>query len=280
MEYLVHLLQSFILGIIQGITEFLPISSTAHLHIAAKLFGWTLFDNKPFIGSIQFGSVAAVVIYFWKDLRTIFAGSWQAYQAKDWGREEWRIFAGVAIGTIPILIGGFLLKGVLNQEGSLINSVQVIAIASIVMAILMGVAEKIGSRDRDFKQLQIQDGILMGLGEMLALVPGVSRSGSTLTAGLFLGLTRRTAARFSFLLGIPALTIATFYEFFKEVLGKLSISYIGFVIVGAISAFIFSYLAIAWLLKFFQTNSTWIFVWYRLAFGLLILIGAAFNLLK
>lgn len=153
-----------------------------------------------------------------------------------------------------------------------------IAIASIVMSLLLGAAERFGSRKRDFGHLQVSDGILMGLGQMLALIPGVSRSGSTLTAGLFLGLERPTAARFSFLLGIPALTISTLYEFFTEVLGsQISLLQVG---VGTISAFVFSYLSIAWLLGYLQNRNVWIFVWYRLGFGLLILGAIARGLLQ
>lgn len=152
-----------------------------------------------------------------------------------------------------------------------------IAIASIVMALLLGAAEQLGSRKRNFHNLTVRDGILMGLGQMLALVPGVSRSGSTITTGLFLGLERPTAARFSFLLGIPALTIATLYEFFKEALGEIDLA---LVVVGTLSAFLFSYISIAWLLRYLQTKNTWIFVWYRLAFGVSILAAIVAGVLK
>jgi len=153
----------------------------------------------------------------------------------------------------------------------------VIAIASIVMATLLGLAEVWGRRKRNFDNLEIKDGILVGLGQMLALVPGVSRSGSTLTTALFLGLERQPAARFSFLLGIPTLTIATLYQSLKA-LG--SIQDILSLLVGIFSAFIFSYLAIAWLLRYLQRQSTWIFVWYRLGLGVVILLAIATKLWK
>lgn len=274
---LVGLFQAFILGIVQGLTEFLPISSTAHLEVFTKALDWEMVAGKPFLATIQFGSVIAVLIYFWKDLTIIFTGGLKAIREKDWEREEWKIIVGIAVGTLPILLGGFLLKNALNDEKSSINSMTTIAIVSIVMALLLGLAEQLGKRKRNFENLQIQDGILMGLGQMLALVPGVSRSGSTITTGLFLGLERQTAARFSFLLGIPALGIATLYQFFKEALGKIDIS---LVIVGTLSAFVFSYLSIAWLLGFLQRQSTWVFVWYRLAFGLTILSALATGLLR
>lgn len=274
---LVGLFQAFILGIVQGLTEFLPISSTAHLEVFTKALNWKMVAGKPFLATIQFGSVIAVLIYFWKDITQIFTGGLKAIREKDWEREEWKIIVGIAVGTLPILVGGLLLKNALNDEKSSINSMTTIAIVSIVMALLLGLAEQIGKRKRNFENLQIQDGILMGLGQMLALVPGVSRSGSTITSALFLGLERQTAARFSFLLGIPALGIATLYQFFNEALGKIDIS---LVIVGTLSTFVFSYLSIAWLLGFLQRQSTWVFVWYRLAFGVAILSAIATGLLR
>ncbi|WP_138505118.1 undecaprenyl-diphosphate phosphatase [Nostoc sp. PA-18-2419] len=263
-----QLFQAFILGIVQGITEFLPISSTAHLQVFTQAFHWETLGSKAFLATIQFGSVIAVLIYFWTDITLILTGGWKAIRQKDWQREEWKLLVGIAIGTLPALVGGFILKKALNDENSTINSMTTIAIASIVMALLLGTAEKLGSRKRDFNSVTIVDGLLIGLGQMLALVPGVSRSGSTLTTGLFLGLERQTAARFSFLLGIPTLTIATLYEFFKEALGKIDLVV---VLVGTLSAFVFSYISIAWLLRYLQTKNTWIFVWYRLGFGAVIL---------
>jgi undecaprenyl-diphosphatase len=271
-------LQAFILGIVQGITEFLPISSTAHLLVLTKAMGWSLLGEKYFVDAIQFGSVLAVLIYFWADLRKIATGSWSAFQKKDWQREEWKIFVGIAIGTLPALLGGLAFKKLLPETTKLfLEGALVIALMSITMATLLGFAEKMGSRKRGFDAVEIRDGILVGLGQMLALIPGVSRSGATLTTGLFLGLQRQTAARLSFLLGFPTLTIATLVQAkgalqHPEVIGPL--------LVGIVSAFIFSYLSIAWLLRFLQTNDSWIFVWYRLAFGLSILSAIALNFMS
>ena len=274
---ILQIIQAFILGIVQGITEFLPISSTAHLQVFTKALGWELLGEKSFVATIQFGSVIAVLIYFWKDISIILTGGWVAFQEKDWRREEWQLLVAVALGTLPALVGGFLLKKALNDQNSAINSMTTIAIDSIVMALLLGAAEKFGSRKRDFNSLKIRDGLLIGLGQMLALAPGVSRSGATLTTALFLGLQRQTAAKFSFLLGIPTLTIATLYEFVKEALGKIDLVLVG---VGTLSAFIFSYISIAWLLRYLQRKDTWIFVWYRLAFGVAILSAIAAGMLK
>lgn len=272
-----QIVQAFILGIVQGLTEFLPISSTAHLEVFTKAFGWELLGQKSFVATIQFGSVIAVLIYFRQEIIQILTGSWTAFRQKDWRRDEWQLLVGIAIGTLPILVVGFLLKDALNDETSAINSMVTIAIDSIVLAALLGAAEKLGSRKRNFQDLKIQDGLLIGLGQMLALAPGVSRSGATLTTALFLGLQRQTAAKFSFLLGIPALTISTLYQFVKYALGQINLVV---VIVGVISAFVFSYLSIAWLLRYLQTRNTWIFVWYRVAFGVAILVAVAAGVLQ
>ncbi len=269
MDLIQDLLQAIVLGLVQGITEFLPISSTAHLLVFTKALGWSHVGQKYFIDAIQFGSVIAVVLYFWEDILQIVTGGWYAFRQKDWQREEWKLLVGIAIGTIPALVGGFFLKDILPE------SVGVIGVMSIVMAILLGLAENLGSRKRGFEQLQIQDGILVGLGQMIALIPGASRSGSTLTAALFLGLERQTAARFSFLLGIPTLTIATLYQSTKALGNVDSILPL---LAGIISTFVFSYVSIAWLLRYLQRRNTWIFVWYRLGFGAVLLITLAMGL--
>jgi undecaprenyl-diphosphatase len=260
-------LQGIILGIVQGITEFLPISSTAHLLIFSDILGWKTVWTKEATDAIQFGSVIAVVIYFWKDLQQIVIGAIEAFQQKDWQRDEWKILLGIIAGTIPALVIGFLIKKVLHVS---LESPVLIAVMAIVMSLLLALAEKIGSRKRGFDELEVKDGFLVGLGQMIAILPGASRSGSTLTAALFLGLERSTAARFSFLLGIPALTIATLVQ------GKDALSQADMLLpllIGTASAFVFSYLSIAWLLKFLQNHNTWVFVWYRLALGISLLVA-------
>jgi undecaprenyl-diphosphatase len=265
---IVAIFQGVILGMVQGITEFLPISSTAHLIIFRDLLGWKATWSKAALDAIQFGSVIAVVIYFWQDLRKIFSGAIAAFREKNWQKEEWQIFLGIAIGCLPLLIGGLIVKKILKLD---LENPFLIGIMSLVMATLLGLAEKYGQRERGFDKLEVQDGILVGFGQMIAILPGASRSGSTLTMGLFLGLTRETAARFSFLLGLPGLTIATLVQA-KDVLNEPAMSLP--LIVGIISTFIFSYLSIAWLLKFLQKQSNWVFVWYRLAFGTMLLAAA------
>ncbi|MEO3703821.1 undecaprenyl-diphosphate phosphatase [Trichormus azollae] len=266
-------LQALILGIVQGITEFLPISSTAHLLIVTKIFAWKELGSKDFVDAIQFGSVIAILLYFWQLISSILKGGIATLKDRDWEREEWKIIVGIAVGTMPALIFGFLLKDILPENAL------IIAIMSVVMALLLGLAERIGTRKRGLDSLQIRDGILVGLGQTLALIPGVSRSGSTLTTALFLGLERDTAARFSFLLGFPTLTIATLYKslkifkLFQE--QQLPDNIVFLLIVGIMSTFIFSYLSIAFLIRYLQTKNTFVFVWYRLAFGSVILLAIA-----
>jgi len=267
--------QAVILGMVQGLTEFLPISSTAHLKVVPVGLGWG-DPGVAFTAVIQLGSIVSVVWYFWNDLTKITIGTYKSILKSDYQSPDFKIALGIAFGTLPIVFFGLLIKLFMpNFENSPLRSTVAIAIASIVMALLLGIAERVGSRKRNFEQLNIKDGILMGMAQTLALVPGVSRSGSTITGGLFLGLERATAARFSFLLGLPAITLAGLVEL-KTLLDE-GFGDIGLLptIAGIISAIIFSYITIAWLIKYLQTQDTWIFVWYRLAFGVLILVAIA-----
>lgn len=265
--------QAAVLGMVQGLTEFLPISSTAHLKVVPVALGWG-DPGVAFTAIIQLGSIAAVLWYFWADLSQICWGVVKAVRTGDCESQEFRLALGIALGTIPIIIGGICLKlFVPDLDNSPLRSLGAIAAASIVMALLLALAERLGTHKRKFQEIRKRDGILMGLAQALALIPGVSRSGSTLTAGLFLDLERSTAARFSFLLGIPAITLAGLVElkevFSAEFDGSTWVS----LIIGLISATLFSYLAIAWLIRYLQRQSTWVFVWYRLAFGVAILLS-------
>ncbi|MEG4572569.1 undecaprenyl-diphosphate phosphatase [Microcoleus sp. N3A4] len=266
----INILQAIILGIVQGLTEFLPISSSAHLKVVPLALGWA-DPGVAYTAVIQLGSIVAVLWYFWKDLTTIAIGAFKAIASSDYDSQEFRMAQGIGLGTIPIIFFGLLIKILVPDfDKSPLRSLGAIATASIVMSLLLAIAEKTGKRHRDYEKLEVKDGILMGLAQAMAIIPGVSRSGSTLTAGLFMGLERAAAARFSFLLGIPAITLAGLVEL-KSALGEgLGEGAVVALIVGTISAFVFSYISIAWLLKFLQTHNTWIFVWYRLAFGVAI----------
>ena len=276
----INLLQAIVLGIVQGLTEFLPISSTAHLKVVPIALGWG-DQGVAYTAVIQLGSIVAVLWYFWKDLTTITLGAVDAVMRRDYKSQEFQIALGIVLGTIPILFFGLLIKALVPDfDNSPLRNLTSIAIASIVMSLLLAIAEKTGKRNRTYEKLTVSDGIFMGLAQAIALIPGCSRSGSTLTAGLFMGLERAAAARFSFLLGIPAITIAGLVEL-KGALGEgISDAGVAALIVGTISAFVFSYLSIAWLIKFLQTQNTWVFVWYRLAFGVAILTAIAGGAVK
>ena len=263
--------QAIVLGFVQGATEFIPISSTAHLKAVPVLLGWG-DPGIAFSAIIQLGSIGAVLWYFWGLLTEVIGGAFLALKRSDYQDNNFQIAVGIAVGTLPMICLGLLIKGFFSEfYDNTVRSMTTIAIASIFMSLLMGVAEKIGSRKRNFDSLSTRDGILMGFGQLLAFVPGSSRSGSTITTGLFMGLERETAARFSFLLGIPAITLSGIVEL-KDLL-EAGVENIGLIplIAGLVSSAVFSYLAIAWLLKFLKTRSNWIFVWYRLIFGIAIL---------
>ncbi|MEG4350915.1 undecaprenyl-diphosphate phosphatase [Microcoleus sp. LAD1_D5] len=271
----INLVQAFVLGIVQGLTEFLPISSTAHLKVVPIALGWG-DPGVAYTAVIQLGSIVAVLWYFWKDLTNITVGAVEAVVKRNYKSQEFQMAVGLVLGTIPIVFFGLLIKALVPDfDNSPLRSLASIAIASIVMSLLLATAEKIGKRNRTYEKLTVQDGILMGLAQAIALIPGCSRSGSTLTAGLFMGLERPAAARFSFLLGIPAITLAGLVELKGDLGQGIGEAGVAALIVGTISAFVFSYLSIAWLMKFLQTQKTWIFVLYRLAFGVAILTAIA-----
>ena len=267
----VNLIQAIVLGFVQGMTEFIPISSTAHLKAVPVFLGWG-DPGVAFSAVIQLGSIVAVLWYFWSDLSQITKGMIKAVSKSDYQSQEFWLAVGIAVGTIPIVVCGLAIKiFVPDFDNSPLRSLGAIAIASIVMALLLALAEKKGNQERNFNDLTAKDGIIIGIAQALAIIPGVSRSGSTITTGLFMDLERATAARFSFLLGIPAITLAGLVQLKDAIETGLDGSGFLPLIAGIISSAIFSYFAIAWLIKFLQRRSTWVFVWYRLGFGLFIL---------
>jgi undecaprenyl-diphosphatase len=262
---------ALVLGVVQGLTEFLPISSTAHLKVVPLLLGWG-DPGVAFTAVIQLGSIIAVLAYFRFDLLEVVQGIGRALQDGRWSDPSARLGVAIALGTVPIVLAGMALKlWVPGYEHSVLRSVTSIAVVSIVMALLLGLAELVGRRRQHLDDVMPRDGLLVGLAQALALVPGVSRSGSTLTASLFDGWERASAARFSFLLGIPAITLAGLVEL-KDALHQKANGGLLPTLVGVVAATVVSWLAIAWLLRFLQRNSTWIFVAYRLLFGAVLLL--------
>jgi undecaprenyl-diphosphatase len=262
---------ALVLGVVQGLTEFLPISSTAHLKVVPVLLGWG-DPGVAFTAVIQLGSIAAVLAYFRRDLALVLRGIARAFRLGLWTDPAARLGLAIGLGTIPIVLAGLALKVWLpGYEDSALRSMTSIALVSIVMALLLAMAELLGRRVRTLEDVQARDGLLVGLAQALALVPGVSRSGSTLTASLLDGWRRPAAARFSFLLGIPAISLAGLVEL-KDAINAPSNGGPLPMLLGVLSAAVVSWLAIAWLLKFLQQHSTWVFVGYRLVFGLVILL--------
>ncbi|WP_199305953.1 undecaprenyl-diphosphate phosphatase [Pseudanabaena sp. FACHB-2040] len=267
--------QAAMLGIVQGLTEFLPISSTAHLKVVPVALGWG-DPGVAFTAVIQLGSIAAILWYFWDDLTQVTVKMVQAAKRSDYASPDFRVGLGIFLGTLPIVICGLLIKALVPDfDNSPLRNSSTIAQMSIIMALLLAGAEWLGKRKRNFNDLDLRDGVGMGFAQALSLIPGVSRSGSTLTAGLFLGLERAAAARFSFLLGIPAITLAGLVEL-KNMFdaGTSSVGWLP-LIVGTLVSAIASYISIDWLLRFLKQRSTWVFVWYRLAFGVAILAAIA-----
>jgi undecaprenyl-diphosphatase len=263
---------ALVLGVVQGLTEFLPISSTAHLKVVPVLLGWG-DPGVAYTAVIQLGSIAAVLGYFRADLRSVLRATARAWRSGSWGDPDARLGVAIALGTMPIIVGGLALKRFFpDYDHSVLRSLTSIAIVSIVMALLLAVAEVLGARRRQLDSVRPADGLLVGLAQALALVPGVSRSGSTLTASLLDGWQRGAAARFSFLLGIPAITLAGLVEV-KDALGSRTSGGLIPTLVGVVTAALVSWWAIAWLLQFLRSHSTWVFVAYRLLFGLVLLIG-------
>jgi undecaprenyl-diphosphatase len=262
---------ALVLGVVQGLTEFLPISSTAHLKVVPVLLGWG-DPGVAVTAVIQLGSIAAVLAYFREDLAQVMQGISRACRHGQWSDPQARLGVAIALGTLPIVFAGLLLKKLVpDYDNSPLRSLTSIAIVSIVMALLLALAELAGRRRRTLAEVLPRDGVLVGVAQALALVPGVSRSGSTLTASLFDGWQRPAAARFSFLLGIPAITLAGLVEL-KEALHAPANGGPVPMLVGILAAAVVSWLAIAWLLRFLQNHGTWVFVAYRLLFGLVILL--------
>lgn len=265
----IEIWQAVVLGVVEGITEFLPISSTGHLTIAEQLMGLDIKDEAitAYTAVIQMGAIAAAIIYFFKDIVRLI-GAWLKGLFSSAARREadYRLSWYVIIGSIPVGVVGFLAQDFI--KGSL-RSLWVVAFALILWSIPMAFAEYAATQTKDEKGLTLWDSIIIGVTQCLSLIPGVSRSGATITAGLLRDLDRVTATRLSFFLGIPALTAAGAYEL-KDALGGPSVSTVTLA-VGTVVSFVVAYVSIAWLLRFVAGHTLMTFVWYRVAIGLAII---------
>ena len=272
-----NILEAIVLGIIQGLTEFLPISSTGHLTVAGKLMH-LISSSHPeewtaFIAVIQLGTLLAVLIYFRKDLIDIVR-EFLKYNVKErvkYSQQSFNSKMGwlIIIGSIPVGVIGLSLKKII--EGTLTKDLYVIAVSLIVLAVILAIAEKTAKFKKDMKKITMWDAFWVGVAQCLALIPGSSRSGTTITGGLFLGMTRETAARFSFLLSIPAVLASGLLELYES-LKFLDASMTVNLIISTAAAAVFGYLSIDFLLRYLRKYSTFVFIYYRIALGILIII--------
>jgi undecaprenyl-diphosphatase len=265
----ISVLQAGLYGVVQGLTEFLPISSTAHLRI---LQAWMNPDvSQPgftaFTAVIQLGTMAAVVLFFWRELLHV-AVAWLRGLVDRQVRStlEYRMGWYLILATIPVGVLGLLFK---DQITTGARNLWLIASALIVLALVLGVAERVGSRTRTEEDINTRDALVVGAAQSLALIPGVSRSGSTITAGLFRGLDRVTAARFSFLLSVPAVVASGLFE--AKDIGEPGAPGMGVTLVATVISFGVGLASIAWLLRYVSRHSTFVFIGYRVALGLLLL---------
>ena len=257
-------IQALVLGIVQGLSEFLPISSTAHLRIVPHLLDWP-DPGTEFSAVIQLGTLVAVILYFRQDVWQLSTAAIESLLKREpLGTAESRMAWSIAAGTIPVVVLGLGFKDFIKNEA---RELWVIGTALIVLAIFLYLAERLSPRNRDIKQLSFLQIQLIGLTQALALIPGCSRSGSTIMGGLIVGLNREAAARFSFLLGLPAIFGSGLYEL-KELI-ELGISSDGYLnlAVGISAAFVTGYLSIELLLRFLRNHGTLVFVIYRIVIG-------------
>jgi undecaprenyl-diphosphatase len=266
------LLQAVVLGMLQGLTEFLPISSSAHLRIFPDLFGWG-DPGAAFTAVIQIGTELAVLLYFRKDIWRIGSAWLRSLVRPEYrGHLDARMGWFIIIGSVPIVVLGVLLKETIEHD---FRNLWIIGTTLIVLGIVLGIADRLGSRDKRIKHLTLRDAVLMGLAQAMALVPGVSRSGATLSMGRMLGYEREAATRYAFLLAIPAVIGAGLFEL-QEIPRGENIYGWGPTIVATVVSFVVGYAAIAWLLRYITTHSYAPFVVYRVALGTatLVLVGA------
>jgi undecaprenyl-diphosphatase len=258
----VNLPEAIVLGLTQGLTEFIPVSSTAHLYLVNKVFGWP-DAGSAFTAVLQLGTLVAVIGYFLRDLLGMVGALLDPARRNS---PEARRLLYVIVGTIPLVIAGVLFRHAI--EGSL-RSIKVVAISLIVVGLIMALVEKLAAHRRGLDNLTARDALIIGVAQAFAVIPGVSRSGSTLSAAMGMGLRRDAAAKFSFLLSVPAVAGAAVFELPKAIKTPGLVGMPLFV--GLAVACVSGYLTIAWMLRFLRTRTTFGFVIYRVAIGVALL---------
>ncbi|MDP9391302.1 MAG: undecaprenyl-diphosphate phosphatase [Actinomycetota bacterium] len=262
-------IEAVVLGVVQGLTEFLPISSSAHLRLVGELFGWD-DPGAAFTAITQIGTEAAVLLYFRSDIARIIVAWLRSLRGGSKGDPDARMGWLIIVGSIPIVVLGLLFQ---DQIETTFRDLRIVATALIVFSLILFAADRIGAKQRELDQLTVGHGMGYGFAQALALIPGVSRSGGTITAGLFLGYSRAAAARYSFLLAVPAVLGAGFFQVYEVLTGGVAGRDVdwGPTIVATVIAFGVGFLVIGWLLRYLDRGSFVPFVVYRVVLGVLVL---------
>jgi undecaprenyl-diphosphatase len=262
--------EAVVLGLVQGLTEFLPISSSAHLRLVGTAFGWD-DPGAAFTAITQIGTEAAVLLYFRRDIGRIIAAWVASLFGRRRGDPDARMGWLIIIGSIPIIVLGLAFKDAIETT---LRDLRIVAIALVAFSLVLYWADRVGAKKRELDDLTVGHGIAYGFAQAMALIPGVSRSGGTITAGLFLGYSRQAAARYSFLLAVPAVLGSGFYEAYKALKGDVAGAGVDWppTIVATVLAFAVGLSVIAWLLRYLNRGSFTPFVVYRVLLGLLVLV--------
>lgn len=275
MQHLTYF-DAVILGIVEGLTEYLPVSSTGHLTIVEDLLGYTVNNTAvtAYTAIIQMGAIAATILYFYKDIVRLLSAWFRGLRnAQERSDHDYQLAWAVIVGSIPVAVIGFLGRNIVKGP---LRSLWVVAVALFAWSVVMWVAERRHTVlekkavVRGEGQVTVRDGLIIGLVQCFSLIPGVSRSGATISAGLMDGLDRVTATRLSFFMAIPALTAAGLYEL-KD--ANTSVVGVGQMAMGVVVAFVVAYASIAWLLRFVAHHPITVFIWYRVALGLALVIA-------
>lgn len=257
-----------VLGVVQGLTEFLPISSSAHLRIVSEVF-FGHDAGAAFTAVTQLGTEAAVLIYFARDIGHLIATWFRGFRdAAVRATDDYRVAWLVIVGTIPIAVLGVLFE---DKIQTVARNLWLIATTLVVFGLLLGLAERVGRQRTELNKITVRDGVILGFAQAMALVPGVSRSGGTITAGLFLGLTRPAIVRYSFLLAIPAVVASGIFQIPDVFAGDGPTG--PQLVVATLVAFVLGFASIAWLLRYVERHSVYVFVWYRVALGALLFVA-------
>ncbi|MGO2003718.1 undecaprenyl-diphosphate phosphatase [Arthrobacter rhombi] len=265
------------LGLIQGLTEFLPISSSAHLRIVGEFLPNAADPGAAFTAITQLGTETAVVMFFWRDIVRIIGAWFKAIVGKiPHSDPDARMGWLIIVGSLPIGVLGLLFQ---DDIETTFRSLWLVATMLVVFGVFLAIADHYGKQKRELKELSVKHGIYFGLAQALALIPGVSRSGGTITGGLLMGYTREAAARYSFLLAIPAVFASGLFQAFKS-FGEPSVYSGGETILATVIAFAVGFVIIGWFLKYVSTHSYSVFVWYRIALGLVLFVLLGFNVIN